>query len=162
MKRENNFSRVLRVAVISAFFAAVSMVLGKYLAIGVGDVLRFSFENLPIIFIGFAFGPIIGAIPCGLLVFIAEPRKLITFIIVLLVIQQIDANILDPMITGNATGISSLGVIISVTVMGNYFGIIGMFIGVPVVVSLLTFLPGTVQKSAYPSGPVSPLFRFLR
>ena len=54
----------MRVAVISAFFAAVSMVLGKYLAIGVGDVLRFSFENLPIIFIGFAFGPIIGAV-CG-------------------------------------------------------------------------------------------------
>ncbi len=53
---------MLRVAVISAFFAAISIVLGKYLAIGVGDVLRFSFENLPIIFIGFAFGPIVGAV----------------------------------------------------------------------------------------------------
>lgn len=83
------------------------------------------------------FGPILGAIPCGLLVFIAEPHKLITFIIILLIIQQIDANILDPLITGNATGISSLGVIIAVTVMGNYFGILGMVIGVPVTVSLL-------------------------
>lgn len=83
------------------------------------------------------FGPILGAIPCGLLVFIAEPRKLITFIILVLVIQQIDANIIDPLITGNATGISSLGVIVAVTVMGNYFGILGMFIGVPVTVSLL-------------------------
>lgn len=83
------------------------------------------------------FGPIIGAVPCGLLVFIAEPRKLFTFIILVLIIQQIDANIIDPLITGNATGISSLGVIVAVTVMGNYFGILGMFIGVPVTVSLL-------------------------
>ncbi|MBQ7321101.1 MAG: AI-2E family transporter [Clostridia bacterium] len=84
------------------------------------------------------FGPIFGAIPCGLLVFITEPRKLITFIILVLVVQQVDANIIDPLITGNATGLSSLGVIVAVTVMGNYFGVMGMILGVPVTVSLLS------------------------
>ena len=83
------------------------------------------------------FGPIFGAVPCGLLVFIAEPRKLLTFVILVLVIQQIDANIIDPLITGNATGLSSLGVIAAVTVMGNYFGVMGMILGVPITVSLL-------------------------
>ena len=83
------------------------------------------------------FGPIFGAIPCGLLVFIAEPRKIILFVILVLVIQQIDANIIDPFITGNATGLSSLGVILSVTVMGNLFGIVGMMLGVPITVSIL-------------------------
>ncbi len=83
------------------------------------------------------FGPIFGAVPCGLLVFITEPRKLITFIIVVLIIQQIDANILDPFITGNATGLSSLGVIASVSVMGNLFGIMGLILGVPITVALL-------------------------
>lgn len=83
------------------------------------------------------FGPIFGAVPCGILVFIAEPRKIFTFIILVLVIQQIDANIIDPLITGNATGLSSLGVIVAVTVMGNLFGVGGMILGVPVTVSLL-------------------------
>ena len=109
--------------------------------------LAFSMANIPYaILVGFIvgatniipfFGPIFGAIPCGLLVFIAEPRKLFAFIILVLVIQQIDANIIDPFITGNATGLSSLGVIVSVTVMGNFFGVLGMMLGVPITVSLL-------------------------
>ena len=46
--------------VVSAFFAAMSIVLGKYLAINLGEVLRFSLENLPIIFVGLAFGSVAG------------------------------------------------------------------------------------------------------
>jgi predicted PurR-regulated permease PerM len=109
--------------------------------------IAFSLANIPYaILVGFIigatniipfFGPIFGAIPCGLLVFIAEPRKIVTFIILVLVIQQIDANIIDPFITGNATGLSSLGVILSVTIMGNLFGVIGMMLGVPITVSIL-------------------------
>ena len=109
--------------------------------------IAFSLADIPYaILVGFIigatniipfFGPIFGAIPCGLLVFIAEPRKIILFVILVLVIQQIDANIIDPFITGNATGLSSLGVILSVTIMGNLFGIVGMMLGVPIVVSLL-------------------------
>lgn len=41
-----------------AMLVAISIILGKYLAIPVGEVLRFSFENLPIIFAGIAFGPL--------------------------------------------------------------------------------------------------------
>ena len=47
--------------VACAFLTATSIVLGKYLAINLSDVLRFSFENLPIVLAGVAFGPIAGA-----------------------------------------------------------------------------------------------------
>lgn len=47
--------------VACAFLIATSIVLGKYLAINLSDVLRFSFENLPIVLAGVAFGPIAGA-----------------------------------------------------------------------------------------------------
>ena len=57
-----NAQRVLRVTVFSALLAAISIVCGKYLAFNMGDFLRFSFENLPIIFAGMAFGPLIGAL----------------------------------------------------------------------------------------------------
>ena len=52
----------LKITVSLAMLAAISIVLGKYLAIPGGDVLRFSFENLPIILAGAAFGPAAGAL----------------------------------------------------------------------------------------------------
>ena len=50
----------LKVMVCVALFVAMSIVCGKYLAIGVGNVLRFSFENMPIILSGLMFGPVVG------------------------------------------------------------------------------------------------------
>ena len=53
--------RALRLTVFSSLLAAISIVCGKYLAFNMGEFIRFSFENLPIIFAGMAFGPIVGA-----------------------------------------------------------------------------------------------------
>ena len=50
----------LHLLVISAFLAALSIICGKYLALSLGNVLRFSFENLPILLAGMMFGPIVG------------------------------------------------------------------------------------------------------
>lgn len=78
------------------------------------------------------FGPFIGAIPSFIIIFIQSPTKALIFAILILVIQQIDGNIIAPKVLGNSTNISSLGVIISITIMGEYFGIVGMVIGVPI------------------------------
>lgn len=50
----------LKTLVISALFVAISIVCGKYLAVPGGDFMRFSFENLPILLAGIAYGPIVG------------------------------------------------------------------------------------------------------
>ena len=50
----------------------------------------------------------------------------------MLVVQQLEGNVITPKILGEATGISSLSVIIAIIIMGHYFGIIGMIIGVPI------------------------------
>jgi predicted PurR-regulated permease PerM len=78
------------------------------------------------------FGPFIGAIPSAFIIFIADPRKALIFVILILVIQQIDGNIIAPKILGESTGISSLGVIVAIVIMGDYFGLIGMIVGVPI------------------------------
>ena len=52
----------IQMLVISALMAALSIVLGKYLAINAGEFLRFSFENLPVILTGIAFGPIVAVL----------------------------------------------------------------------------------------------------
>ena len=57
---KNQKKTPLAVFVAAALLAALSIVLGKYLAIRVGDTLRFSFENLPLLLAGMAFGPVMG------------------------------------------------------------------------------------------------------
>ncbi len=78
------------------------------------------------------FGPIIGAIPSFFIIFVVDPIKAFIFVIILLVVQQIEGNIISPKILGDATGISSLSVIVAIIVMGAYFGFVGMLVGVPV------------------------------
>lgn len=58
MNKRKNGARSLRLVASLAMLAAISIICGKYLAIRGGDILRFSFENLPIIFAGIAFGPV--------------------------------------------------------------------------------------------------------
>ncbi len=52
--------------------------------------------------------------------------------VVIIILQQIDANIINPKIIGNSLEISPLLVILAVTIGGAYFGIIGMFLAVPI------------------------------
>jgi ECF transporter S component (folate family) len=61
-KKKNALFGNLYGLVLSANFVALSIVLGKYLAINIDQFIRISFENLPILAGGFFFGPIVGAI----------------------------------------------------------------------------------------------------
>jgi ECF transporter S component (folate family) len=54
--------KMLNLMVLLAMLTAVSIICGKYLAIRGGDIMRFSIENMPIIFAGMAFGPMAGAL----------------------------------------------------------------------------------------------------
>lgn len=78
-----------------------------------------------------AFGYVIGAIPSFLIVFIKDPIMALWFLIILIIIQQIDGNIIGPKIVGSATGLASVWVITAIMLMGAYFGPLGWFIGVP-------------------------------
>lgn len=66
--------------------------------------------------------------------------KTIAMAIVVIILQQIDANIINPKIIGSSLSISPLLVIFAVTVGGAYFGILGMVLGVPIVVVIKTIL----------------------
>ena len=63
MKNKTSKKRLsgnLQLLAVSAFLAALSIICGKYLALSLGTVLRFSFENLPILLAGMMFGPFVG------------------------------------------------------------------------------------------------------
>ncbi len=94
------------------------------------------------------FGPFIGAIPgCAIYLFI-DPTLALWFAILILVVQQFDGWILGPWILGDQTGIKPLTVILGITVGGAYFGVMGMFLGVPTV-AVLQYLGGEFVKNRF-------------
>lgn len=78
------------------------------------------------------FGPIIGAIPCAVLILLTSPDKTLIFIIFVLLLQQFDGNILGPKILGNSLGLSPFWIMFAIFVGGGLFGFIGMIAFVPI------------------------------
>lgn len=79
------------------------------------------------------FGPFIGAGPGILILLFIKPVDSLIFAVMILCLQQFDGLILGPKILGNSTGIKPLWIIFSIIVGGSIAGVIGMFLGVPVV-----------------------------
>lgn len=78
------------------------------------------------------FGPFIGAIPGVFILTILDIKLGLTFAIMILAIQQLDGNVIGPIILGDKLGLPSLAILFSVSIGGGLFGIVGMFIGVPI------------------------------
>ena len=92
------------------------------------------------------FGPFIGGIPAAFIVLISNPSKFLLFILLLLIIQQVDGNILCPKIQGDNTGVSSLSVLIAITIAGSLWGIGGMVIGVPIFAVIIELFKRAVNN----------------
>lgn len=82
------------------------------------------------------FGPFIGAVPGALILLLISPIKCLIFVVLILVLQQFDGLILGPKILGGSTGLKPLWIIIAITIGGSIGGVLGMFLGVPVVAFL--------------------------
>ncbi len=100
------------------------------------SIIKMPFTPLISVIVGLTniipfFGPFIGAIPSAFIIFIADPPMTIWFVLMILIIQQLDGNVIGPKILGESTGMSSLAVLISITVAGGLFGVTGMILGVP-------------------------------
>lgn len=82
-------------------------------------------------------GPWVGVIPTAVIILLTDPIKVIPFLFCILVVQQIDGNIIAPKILGENTGVSSLCVMISITIMGAIWGLAGMVLGVPLFATII-------------------------
>jgi len=92
------------------------------------------------------FGPIIGAIPGVMIYLFIDIRYALIFALMILILQQFDGLYLGPKILGDQTGIKPLWVIFGITVGGAYFGVMGMFLGVPVVAVIMYLLQLFLDK----------------
>ena len=132
----NNSNEIFFKFVASQFLDAI--VVGILVTIAM-SIMKVKFAPLLGFFIGlFNMIPYIGAI---IAVTISAIITLITggvyqtiwMLLIVIILQQIDANIINPKIVGQSLKISPLLVIFAVTVGGAYFGILGMFLAVPVI-----------------------------
>jgi predicted PurR-regulated permease PerM len=78
------------------------------------------------------FGPFIGAIPGALILLLVYPFQALWFILFIILLQQFDGNFLGPRILGDSMGLPSLWIMFAIIVGGGYFGVVGMFLGVPI------------------------------
>ena len=101
------------------------------------------------------FGPFIGAIPSFFIIFISDIKDALLFLLLLFLIYQIYGRLIGPRLFGKYDAISSLGVIVSMVIMGAYFGIAGMIIGVPVFATAIAickeFIDAKLKKADLPS-----------
>ncbi len=104
------------------------------------------------------FGPFIGAIPCAILVLLTDPIKVIPFIIFVFLLQQMDGNIIGPVIIGDVTGLSEFWITVSLLLFGGLLGLFGMLIAVPLFAVLYylfkNFLEARLAKKELPVASV--------
>lgn len=92
------------------------------------------------------FGAFIGCGVGALLIFMISPVKALIFIIVFLVLQQIEGNFVYPHVVGNSVGLPSIWVLVAVTVGANLMGVVGMLIFIPLMSVVYTMLRGIVNR----------------
>ncbi|MDR0978484.1 MAG: AI-2E family transporter [Lachnospiraceae bacterium] len=87
------------------------------------------------------FGAIVAvSIATIITVFTGGVTQAIWMLVIVIVLQQIDANIINPRIVGDSLKLSPILIIFAVTFGGAYFGVLGMFLGVPVIAVIKTIL----------------------
>lgn len=92
------------------------------------------------------FGPIAGGILGAIIVLLVRPGLVIAFVIFTFVLQQIDGNVIKPVLFGDTTGLSPFWVLVSIVVGGRMFGIAGMVLGVPAFALLSTVYSEIIDK----------------
>lgn len=136
MDRTNNIffkfisSQLLDAVIVGILVTIAMSIIGVKYAVLLGFMIGL-FNIIPY------FGAIIAVVICIIITIITGGlSQALIMAVVVIILQQIDSNIINPKIIGNSLEISPLLVIFAVTVGGAYFGVLGMFLAVPVVAVL--------------------------
>lgn len=93
-------------------------------------------------------GPIVGTIPCAFILLLVDPSQVIWFVVMVIVIQQIDSNFIYPRVVGGSIGLPAMWVLFAVTVGGGLFGMIGLILGVP----MMSVIYAVLKEKTAPEG----------
>lgn len=155
---EENAQRVLKVTRLSSK-TFNSFIIGKSIdsiIVGLLCFLAMTIFNWPYaILISFiigltnmipVLGPFIGAIPSLFILFIVDPMVTLWFGLFIILLQQLDGNFIGPLILGDSMGLPGLWIMFAIVIGGGFFGLVGMFIGVPIFAVVYTIINEIVHK----------------
>lgn len=112
--------------ILGCMFVITMSILRLPYALLVGIVIAFT-ALIPI------FGAFIGCIVGAFLIFMIDPIKALIFIILFLILQQIEGNLIYPHVVGSSVGLPSIWVLAAVSIGGSLMGVVGMLIFIPIV-----------------------------
>lgn len=112
--------------ILGCMFVITMSILRLPYALLVGIVIAFT-ALIPI------FGAFIGCIVGAFLIFMVDPIKALIFIILFLILQQIEGNLIYPHVVGSSVGLPSIWVLAAVSIGGSLMGVVGMLIFIPIV-----------------------------
>ena len=117
--------------ILGSMFVITLSILKMPYALLIGVLIAFT-ALIPV------FGAFIGCVMGCFLIFMVSPKQAILFIVVFLVLQQIEGNLIYPHVVGGSVGLPSIWVLAAVTIGGNLMGIVGMLVFIPLVSVLYT------------------------
>lgn len=140
-KTFSNFltGQCLEAIILGCMFFVVMSILGLPYALLISVLIAFT-ALIPI------FGAFIGCAVGALLIFMVNPMKVLIFIIMFLVLQQVEGNFIYPHVVGNSVGLPSIWVLAAVSVGASLMGVVGMLIFIPIVSVVYTLLGGIVNR----------------
>ena len=141
---KNIFKNFLTVQCLEASILGILCIIGMLIlripyAIPIGVLIGVT-ALIPVV--GAFLGVIVGAI----LIVAVNPIKVITFVVFVLILQQIEGNLIYPRVVGNSIGLPGMWVLVAVSVGGSLGGILGMLLGVPIATIIYTLLKTDVNK----------------
>lgn len=127
-------------AVILGLMFVISMTIFRFdYAVMIGVLIAFT-ALIPIV------GAFIGCFIGAFLMLVDDPVKAIWFVILFIVLQQIEGNLIYPHVVGNSVGLPSIWVLAAVTVGGSLMGVFGMLVFIPLLSTVYMLLREDVNK----------------
>lgn len=125
--------------ILGSMFLVVMAIIRLPYALLVGVLIAFT-ALIPI------FGAFIGCAVGAFLILMVDPWKALIFVVLFLVLQQIEGNLIYPKVVGNSVGLPSIWVLAAVTIGGSLMGVVGMLVFIPLVSVLYTIFRGDVYR----------------
>ena len=129
----------LEAVILGAMFVISMTICGMPYALLVGVLISVT-ALIPIV------GAFIGCAVGAFLILIDNPLQALWFIILFLVLQQIEGNLIYPRVVGNSVGLPSIWVLMAVSVGGSLFGVVGMLMFIPLMSTCYALLKESVDK----------------
>lgn len=139
----NNFNsfisgQCLEAVILGTMFVVTLTIFRIPYALLIGVLIAFT-ALIPIV------GAFIGCVVGAFLILVDSPVKALVFVIIFLVLQQIEGNLIYPHVVGNSVGLPSMWVLVAVTLGGSLMGIAGMLLFIPLVSTAYTLLRDDVN-----------------